>query len=161
MVENPGGEFLGSEIQKATSISRAGVYIALRELIRQGLVFKTQKGKFLIYYVAYNDPVIRQFKIMKNIISLRPVISRLKSLSKKIILYGSSSRGEDSANSDIDLFVLSGNPDAIKNIFASIKMKRKLQAVIKSPSEWADLKDKDKVFYDEVDRGIILWEESE
>lgn len=159
LVKNPGKEFLGSQIQKATSTSRAGVYIALRDLIKQKLVLKSQKGKFLIYSVAHDEPIIRQFKVLRNILLLRPVIERLKPISKKIILYGSAGRGEDDLNSDIDLFILSKEPQTTKEILSSIKIKRKIQAVVKSPSELADSKEKEKVFYEEIDRGITLWEE--
>ena len=159
LADNVGKEFLGSEIQKATKLSRAGVYIALRELIKQKLVSKTQRGKFLVYSVVYDDPVIRQFKVLRNILLLKPVIAKLKPLSKKIILYGSASRGEDLLNSDIDLFVLSKDPEAIKEILPSIRIKRKIQTIVKSPSELADLREKERVFYGEVDRGITLWEE--
>ena len=161
LADNPGKELLGSDIQKATCLSRAGVYIALRELIKQKLVFKTRRGKFLLYSVAHDDPVVRQFKILNNILSLTSLISRLKPLSKKIILYGSASRGEDDQKSDIDLFILAKDPQAVKEPLSSIKMKRKIQAVIKSPSELADLKEEDVTFYNEVDRGITLWEEKE
>lgn len=161
LADNPGKELLGSGIQKATCLSRAGVYIALRELIKQKLVFKTRRGKFLLYSVAHDDPVVRQFKILNNILSLTSLISRLKPLSKKIILYGSTSRGEDDQKSDIDLFILAKDPQAVKELLSSIKMKRKIQVVIKSPSELADLKEKDVTFYNEVDRGITLWEEKE
>lgn len=159
LAENAGREFLGSEIQKTTKLSRAGVYIALRELVKQKLVLKTHKGKFLQYSVVYDDPLIRQFKVLRNVLLLESVILRLKPFSKKIILYGSASRGEDLPNSDIDLFVLSKDTGVAKEILSSIKIKRKIQAVIKSPSELADLRDKEKVFYGEVDRGIVLWEQ--
>ncbi len=161
LVENLGKEFLGSEIQKATAISRAGVYIALRDLISYGLAIKIQKGKFLLYTVAYDNPIVRQFKVLNNILLLKPVISKLKFSSKKIILYGSASRGEDYSESDIDLFLLSKDPEVTKSILPTLKIKRKIQAVVKSPSELADLKEKDKVFYKEVERGIVLWEERE
>ena len=161
LADNPGKELLGSDIQKATCLSRAGVYIALRELIKQKLVFKTKRGKFLLYSVAQDDPVVRQFKIINNILFLTSLISRLKPLSKKIILYGSASRGEDDQKSDIDLFILAKDPQAVKKLLSSLKTKRKIQAVIKSPSELADLKEKDVTFYNEVDRGITLWEEKE
>jgi len=161
LVENPGKEFLGSEIQKATFISRAGVYIALRELIKQKLVFKTKKGKFLIYSVAYDEPVLKQFKVMRNTQSLKPLVEKLRAVSKKIIFYGSASRGEDAPKSDIDLFILAKDPDAAKGIIAGLRTKRKIQAVIKSPSELAGFRDKEKVYYEEVNRGITLWEEKE
>jgi predicted transcriptional regulator len=56
---NPGKEFLGSEIRQATALSRGGVYISLRELIKQKLVNRTQKGKFNVYSVAHNNPIIK------------------------------------------------------------------------------------------------------
>ena len=161
LVENPGKEFIGSEIQKATTISRAGVYIVLRELIKQKFVRKIKKGKLLIYSVAYDEPVLRQFKVMRNTQLLKPIVDKLKPLSKKIILYGSASRGEDDPKSDIDLFIPAKDPEAAKSIISGLKTKRKIQSVIKSPSELADFKDKEKVYYDEVSRGITLWEEKE
>ncbi len=158
---NPTNEFLGREIQKATSISRAGVYIALSDLIKQGLVYKKQKGRFLLYSLDYENIVVRQFKVLNNAVFLQPIVSKLKPLSKKIILYGSTSRGEDNRDSDIDLFVVSQEPQAVKEILVSRKNKRKIQVVIKTPSEFTEFKDKEKIFWREVDRGIILWEEKE
>jgi predicted nucleotidyltransferase len=160
LVENPGKEFLGSEVQKATSLSRAGVYVALRELIKQNLSIKTQKGKFIMYSVAYNNPVIKQFKVLRNIISLRNMVLKLKPLSKKIILYGSAGRGEDDVQSDIDLFILSKDPISTKTVLSSVRIKRKIQSVVKSPSEFVDFKEREKIFCDEINRGIILWEET-
>jgi len=161
LVENPGREFLSSEIQKAASISRAGAYLALGELIRQNLVLKTKKGKLLFYSIIYDDSTIKQFKVLKNILALRPLVSKLKPLSKKIILYGSTSRGENDPSSDIDLFVLSQEPQAVKNIISSIRARQKIQAVIKTPSELSDIKEKEKTYYAEVDRGITLWDSKE
>ncbi len=159
LAENAGREFLGSGIQKATKLSRAGIYIALRELTKKKLVSRTRTGKFLVYTVVYDDPVIKQFKVLRNVLLLGPVIAKLKPLAKKIILYGSASRGEDLPSSDIDLFVLSKDAGAAKDMLSAIRIKRKIQAVVKSPSESADLKDKERVFYGEVDRGIVLWQD--
>lgn len=161
LVDRPGEEFLGSEIQKATSISRAGAYIALRELIRQKLVLKVKKGKFLIYSVVYDDPIIKQFKVVRNIQILTPLLAKLKPLSKKIILYGSASRGEDSPESDVDLFIVTKDIEPVKDIIPGVKMKRKIQPVIKTPNELTDFQDKEKIFFEEVKRGITLWEDKE
>lgn len=51
---------------------------------------------------------------MKNTVLVQPLVNKIKDLSKEIILFGSSSRGEDSGESDIDLFVLSHDPETIK-----------------------------------------------
>jgi predicted nucleotidyltransferase len=161
MMENPGKEFLGSEIQKATRLSRAGIYIALRELIKLRLVRNIKKGKFLIYAVVYDDPVVKQFKVLKNVQALTPMIGKLKPVSDRVVLYGSSSRGEDDHSSDIDLFVLSKDPESVQRIVAGFKTKRAIQAVIKSPSELPEFKEKENVYFQEVDRGIIMWEAKE
>lgn len=159
--DNPGKEFLCSQIQKAASISRAGAYIALGELVKQSLVSRSRKGKILFYSIIYDDSAIRQFKVLKNVLALRPLVTKLKSLSKKIVLYGSTSRGENDPSSDIDLFILSQEPEAVKKAMASIKTRQKVQSVIKTPSERADFREKEKTYYAEVDRGIILWENKE
>lgn len=161
LVDNPAKDFQGKEIQQATRISRTGVYLALRDLVRNNLAHKSQKGKFLIYSAACDNPEVKQFKVLKNLILLNAALARLRSLSKKIILYGSASRGEDDSNSDIDLFVLSHSPDAAKGAIASLRMKRKIQAVVKTPVELPELKEKDGVFWGEVERGIVLWEGKE
>jgi len=159
LADNAGKEFLGSEIQKAVRISRAGVYIALGELSRQHLVSKVNKGKFLFYSIIYDDSAIKQYKVLKNVLALRPLISRLKTSSKKVILYGSTSRGENDPDSDIDLFIVSKEPEDTKQIIDSFKSKQKIQAVIKTPSDIADFKEHEKVYLAEVDRGITIWEE--
>ena len=159
LAENPDKEYLGSEIQKATTLSRAGVYIALRKLVNQGYVLKTQKGRFHLFRAAYMEPITKQFKILRNIILLGHVVTRLRSISKIIILFGSASRGEDVSTSDIDLLVISSDPESAKKIISSKKLKRKIQAVIMTPTKWTEFKGKEAVFSQEVNRGIILWEE--
>jgi predicted nucleotidyltransferase len=161
LAQHPDKEFLNSEIQKAILASRAGVYFTLRDLVRQGLVSQERRGKFLFYRIVYNDVAIKQFKILKNVLALRSIVSKLKSSARKIILYGSYSRGENDSTSDIDLFILSKDPQVTKEVISSIKTKQKIQAVIKSSSELAGFKEGEKVFMQEVERGVVLWEGKE
>lgn len=161
LAQHPGKEFLNSEIQKATLASRAGVYFTLKELVRQGLVSQERRGKVIFYRIVYDDAAIKQFKILKNVFSLRPIVAKLKPFSRKIVLYGSYSRGENDSTSDIDLFILSKDPEATKDAVSSIKTKQKIQAVIKTASELASFKESEKVFMQEVERGIVLREEKE
>ena len=159
LAEHPGKEFLSSEIKKATLASRAGVYSTLKELTRQNLVKEVRRGRLIFYSIPHDDYAIKQFKILKNVLALRPIVSKIKSSSRKIILYGSHSRGENDSSSDIDLFILSKDPQATKDVVSSIKSRQKMQAVIKTSSELADFKESEKVFMQEVERGIVLWEE--
>lgn len=159
LIDNPGKEFLCGEIQKATSISRAGVYLAVKGLERDGLISKCKKGKQLFYTAIYQDPVIKQFKVLKNVIGLRSLVGKLKNSCKSIKLYGSASRGENDPRSDIDLFILTQDPEKVKETIMSMGARPKIQAVIKTPTEFSEQKEKESVYYREVDRGIILWED--
>lgn len=161
LAEYPGKDLFGSQIQKFTGISRGGVYLALGELIRQNLVSTSKRGRYLSYSIIYNDSAIKQFKVLKNVLALRPLVSRLKASSRKIILYGSYARGENDLSSDIDLFILSKDPEASKEAVSSIKTKQKIQAVIRTATEMTSFKESEKVFMQEVERGIALWEEKE
>jgi len=156
---HPGREFLNSEIQKATFASRAGSYLALRELMRQKLVSGVRRGRLIFYSIAYDEAAIKQFKILKNVLALRAIVSKLKPSSRKIMLYGSHSRGENDPSSDIDLFIVSKDPKSTKDAFSSIKKRQKIQAVVKTSSELAGFKETEKVFMQEVERGIVLWQE--
>jgi len=106
LADYPEKEFSGSELQKFIGISRGGVYLALSELKRQNLISIAKRGKFLFYSLAYDEPVIKQFKVLRNVLSLHQLIAKLKPSSRKIVLFGSFSRGENDSISDVDLFVV-------------------------------------------------------
>lgn len=161
LAKSPGQEFLSSEIQHATSISRAGAYLALQDLLRERFIIRTEKGRFHLYTVNYENPTVRQFKVLLNTLILEPIISIMQPLAVRIILFGSSSRGEDTFSSDIDLFILSRDPEKIMELCSSFKSERRIQPIILSPAELTDFKDREKTFFDEIERGIVLWEEKE
>jgi predicted nucleotidyltransferase len=159
MIARPGQEVLPGEIQKHTALSRVGIYLALHQLVKQDLIAKQQRGRFVTYTVAHSNPVVKQFKVLSSIILLKPALKWLRPHAKKAVLFGSTSRGEDYPDSDIDLFVLSQDPARVDRELAKAKIKRRVQAIIKTPSEYAEFKEKNRTFQQEIDRGIILWEE--
>ncbi len=161
LAENSDGEFLGSEIQRATSLSRAGVYISLKGLINQGYVLRTQKGRFHLYRLDTTNPIGRQFKILRNILYLEPFLGKLQPISSMIILFGSAGRGEDVPTSDIDLFVMTMDPASVKEALAAQRSARRIQPVVLTPSEYSQFKETERTFYEEVNRGIMLWEKKE
>jgi len=161
LADNPAGEFLSGEIQKATGISRTGVFLGLKELVGLELVTCLKKGRFMIYALKRGHPVNKQFKVLRNVMLLKGVLAKLEPIAQKVTLFGSSARGEDYADSDIDLFVLASDKDIAAKIISSTKLSRKIQPIIKTPVEWAEFKQREKVFSSEIDRGIILWEKSQ
>lgn len=159
LVDYPSREFFGPEIQKIVRISKAGVYRALKELVRQKFVVKNKKGKFYFYSILPQNCVVKQFKALKNVIFLKPLVDRLKNSSRKIVLFGSSGRGEDRLESDIDILVISKEPSLTRDMITQSESKRKIQAVIKTAVEFSELEKKNPTFLREINSGIVLWEE--
>lgn len=157
LIKSPNQAYLEKEIQIATKISKAGVNFALRDLGKQQLASRQLRGNSYFYKVDYKDPIIKQLKVLQNIILIKPLIEKIKEEAIKIILFGSSSRGEDSLESDLDLFILTNDQVFIREIVDNNKLERKIQTIIKTPSEFLELEKKDKVFYKEIKLGITLY----
>ena len=91
---------------------------------------------------------------------MKPIVDKLKRISSKIVLFGSCATGEDIIDSDIDLFILTRDVSKIKNIFNNIRFDRKIQPVIVNSDDLIRLKEQDKAFFNEMKKGVILWDEN-
>ena len=161
LVQHPGHQFLASEIQRAIKISKGGVNLSLRELVKEKLIKREKKGRLFLYSVDHTQPVIKQLKVLKNVELLNPLVTKIKGLSEKIILFGSCARGEDVSKSDIDLFVLTNSPKEVEEILKRHKPSRGLQLIVRTPVAFAEMEKKEPIFFEEISRGITLWESKE
>lgn len=158
-LDHPGKDFVEREIKKVTKLSKSGINYALKELVSVQAVYRDNKGKINFYSLNYKHPLVKQLKVLKTITYLQPLIRKLKAVSSKIILFGSASRGEDIPESDIDLFIFSNNKkEDIEYEMNKVKLKRKAQLVVRTELGHIELKNNDPVFYEQIQRGIILWE---
>lgn len=152
------------EIQKTTTLSKAAVHFVLNKLFKLGLIEKDQKGKTYLYRIRSSYPVIsivKQFKILNNLITCLPLVRKLMLVSQKVILFGSASRGEDLQKSDIDLLVVTHDTKEVKGLAEKEFLGRKVQIITKTPVAFAELEKKDPIFFREVELGIVLWEKEE
>lgn len=162
LIQDPGRQFIASEIQADTKLSKAGVNAGLRTLVGKRMVAREKRGNIYFYRVeAADNPLIKQMKVMHTLTALQALIGKLKTVSKKIILFGSCGRGEDTPASDADLLVVTDSEYKVKTIAAGWRMKRKLQLVIKTPLAYVEMEKNDREFYEEVSHGLVLWEEKE
>ncbi len=157
LATNPGSKLVESEIQKATGVSKSGTNYAVKALVQDGLVRRDKKGKTSLYYSDPAKPIIRQVKVMLTLLKIAPIVSELEKISEKIVLFGSSANGTDIETSDIDLFILTNAPEKALKRTGRIKSLN-LQVVAMKPIGYISLEKKDPVFYDEISRGITLWE---
>lgn len=153
----PEKEFFSKEIAEKLDISLGGTHNALKYLVKEKIIEQEQKGNMKFYSVNEKNPLVKQCKTTANIEKLSLLIKKIKDDCINIVLFGSASRGEQTANSDIDLFILTHDPEAIKSKIAKIKNKLIIQPIIKTPNQWSELEIKEPEFYNEVKQGIKLF----
>ena len=159
LLSHPDEEFFDRQVSKLTGISRSGTNTALRNLAKAHLITRIKRGRMFFYTIDNRDFLIKQLKILQNLTLLYPLIQKLKTHCLKIILYGSSALGQNSEDSDIDLFVLSRYPKKVKEIIYRNAFREKIQYIIATPGEFAKLKKENIVFYKEISNGITLWKQ--
>ena len=147
-----------SEVRYAIGVSKAGAHNALRDLAADHLIRVQKKGRLSLFHAAPDDALIRQVKVLINLLEIEDLIDSLKEQSHKIVMFGSAASGMDAEDSDIDLFVVSDTPDLIRNLVEKYASERPVHHVIRKPLDYVASMKKDKIFYDEVSRGIILHE---
>lgn len=160
LLSRPNEELYDREISRLTGISPAGTNLALRELADVSLIEQFQKGRMKFYRLTLDEPIIRQMKVVKNLSILRTLVEKLKSFSIRVVLFGSAASGEDAQISDVDLFVLAREKKNVMDVVEKSRLSERLKPVVCTPSEWADISAKNDVFSKEIERGIVLWDET-
>jgi len=161
LAQSPGNEFIEKEIQKGTGVSKPGVNLVLKELVNKRFVQKNKKGRMYFYKVE-SAPFVKQWKVLKNISLLLPLVNKLKEDVKKIILFGSWGRGENDPESDIDIFVLTNvSKERIENIIKKDKLAKKIQLIVRTPVTFLTMEKQDPIFFGEINQGIIIFETKE
>lgn len=158
LARSPDNRYYVREIATNTGGSVGGCYKALKKLYDMDLVKKEKSGRNLYFNINNENPAIKYFKIFINIQEVNEMVKSITSKCNKIILYGSCSTGEDTIKSDIDLLIITENVEEIKQTIKNTFIgKRQLKPIIMLPHEFIKLKDKDRAFYNEINKGITLW----
>ncbi|MGB3976027.1 MAG: nucleotidyltransferase domain-containing protein [bacterium] len=141
-----------------------GTNKALTSLYNQGLLNRKRIGLNLVYTLNRNNIIVRKLGIISILAELEPLKDQLEEFSGLIILFGSFARGENTADSDLDLLIIGNKKDNIQDRIDSFMLDKeddfpKIQAIIRTPVEWMALEDNDPVFFSEVSKGIVLWDQ--
>src|SRR4030066_2018141 len=157
---NPDRPCYGREISKKLGISLGAVHAALLSLEKRGILESQHIGKTKLYRLGPPNPIIDSFRILNTILLLEPLIEAIKDISRRIILFGSYATGTFGASSDLDLFIVSEGKEKILRKIDSFKRKNGLdiRPIIKDQVEWMKLEQENPEFFDELSRGITLWE---
>ena len=159
-LEKPTHELYESQIRKATSISLGAANKYLKELSREKLIILRKIGRMNLYKLNRESGYVKRMKIAHSF-SL-PVISMLKKLGERLgiemFVYGSTSRGEDVENSDLDVLII-GNIKlhVIEKEMIPIRKKseKKIKSSIFTRREWISMSKKDPTFFERVEKDKV------
>jgi len=157
----PEASFYQKELSEATE---AGLYAVQRELARlekTGLVIRTPRGNRVYYRANRSHPAFEDLKrvILKTIglgDALRAALVPLSARVQVAFVFGSYARGEETAESDIDLFMVGDL--SLKEASAALgpigrDLSREFNPVIYSPQEFRSKGRKGRHFVAEVLEG--------
>ena len=157
LARSPDNRFYVREIAAKTGGSVGGCHKALKKLYNMDLVKKQKSGRNLYFNINNENPAIKYFKIFINIQEVNEIIKSIPYECNKIILYGSCSIGEDTIESDIDLMIITENVKEIKQTLKNTFIgERQLKPMIIFPHDFIKLKERDRAFFNEVNKGIVL-----
>jgi len=150
----------GREIARTTGVSIGSTNQTLNLLLNMGVVSREKRGQLYLYRIIAESPFVQEFKKFENVLDLTGLVLRIQKVTDKIVLYGSCATGEDTSESDIDLFIISREKAKVLNEIrkeASV-MRREIKAVIVSGDEYLLMRNKKEALLDELNKGIVLWE---
>ncbi len=156
-------EFYEREIARRLGVSYGSANMVLNDLYSEQYLSRQKKGNMYFYRFNVADPVFSHFKILVNILLLRPLIKQLKRVSMRIVLFRSCARAADHSKSDIDLFIVSDVKSKVLSIIRKYKFNKGFEGLIIepavfSPEELLKSEKTDKEFLSLVSEGIVLWD---
>ena len=157
--EHAGQAYYAKEIAEKTGQSSGAVNQSCRQLAESGFLTREKRGREFFYSLNSVHPPARAYMVFVRLLQLKPAIARLTGRCRKIILYGSTATGFDGPQSDVDLLVVSDDPDAEKIIRSIMQDMPRLSITLKSTSELLQLRKKDPAYYENaVLRGLLIHE---
>src|SRR5712692_1433104 len=107
--QDPDAAYHVREVAEKAGVSTGSASITLRFLEGSGLLSLEERGGLKLYSFNLSNPVARQFKVLFTVHRLNDLVDALKKEADRVVLFGSSAKGTDAKESDIDLFIVTRN----------------------------------------------------
>jgi predicted nucleotidyltransferase len=157
LARSPGREYYLRELSQLLNASVGGCHAALEDLVSKDLVLSRTSGRNRYFSVNEEDPSLAPFKVFMNVLELREVLSSLRDKVRRVVLFGSCSRGEDTLGSDVDLLVVTLEVEEVRLMLGSATVNgRPIRPIVKTPGEMVRLREEDPSFLEEIGKGIVL-----
>jgi len=155
---HPRNSYYVRELAKLLSISTGSASARLRNLQEAGLITSEQKGRTLLFRASIANPIVREAKIFASLLELSDLMSAGHDHIVRMILFGSCASGEDSEESDIDLYIETTDRQVVKELLTRLEsgILRKISPIIVSPDEALQLCNRDRPLFERISAGKIL-----
>jgi len=150
--------FYVRELAKMLSISTGSASNQLRILEESGYVKSEQKGRTLLFRANISDPLVREVKIFASLLELSGLVTASRDSTVRMILFGSCASGEDTEESDIDLFIETTDRTKVRSLISQYEseISRKISPIMVSPEEAVQLRIRDRPLFERIQSGKIL-----
>lgn len=163
-LENPYGEVYLREISKKLKLSVGATKRYADVLVKEQVLVESKRAN-LRYLRANTENLfyknLKKSKSVKKILDseiLESIINESINVSS-IVLFGSTSKGEDSPESDIDLLVIGKKREFSEKGFEK-KIKKEIQIHFFEWKEWRKkFKEDESFYYEVINQGIPLYGE--
>ena len=154
----PSQAFLENQIAAGSGVSIVATLHAVHALADAGLLRREEHGKRCAYGANLGHPLVRQWKVLLTLAMLEPLLSALRVVADRVMLFGSRPSGADKEDSDIDLCVRTGVPDEAGAIARASALAGRVQLVARTILEEADSERNNPVSLESVRRGMALYD---
>ena len=151
----PRKSFQLRELSRNINLAQVSVMNHVNKLVKEGLIVREEKGIYPSYRANREN---EEFKLLKkqNIILRLHKIGFIKHVDEKIkpnciVLFGSAARGEDTENSDLDMFIQAAVVDLKLGEYEEL-LKRKINILFEH-----NLKDISRELLNNIINGEILY----
>lgn len=154
----PDSEMHQAEVIDKSKLSRMTVAKFLKIFKNNGILNESKKGDLRLYSINEVHPIVKHLKILINVTDLYVSLKELVEKETEVFLFGSAARGEDTDESDIDLFVITSlDKHVILNTLDKLRtdINREVNPIIYTPMEYSRLALTDKVFYENFEKDKI------
>lgn len=154
-------EFHVRELARLAKKSPTTIAKQLETLKKKDFLTSSRRLGHLFYKANTENPAFRDLKIYHNIAAIRSsglidFLNEELGHPEAIVLFGSFSRGEDIARSDIDLAVIGFQEEELDLKDYEKKLGHEIQILILPKQKIAELKKKNKELLNNINNGIIL-----
>jgi len=157
--QDPDAAYHVREVAEKAGVSTGSASITLRFLEGSRLLSLEERGGLKLYSFNLFNPVARQFKVLFTVNRLNDMVEGLKHEADRVVLFGSSSKGTDAKESDIDLLRVTRNPVSVREILRTTEKRihRTLSPIIVPPGGLTRIEREDRPLLESILQGRVLW----